>query len=400
MKDLNSIEKMDKTRFTLFDTGFRPMFLAASFYAVVSMIFWMFVYNFRPGFEMHGLVPMSWHAHEMIYGYSLAVIAGFLLTAVKNWTGIKTMDGIPLMVLTGFWVAARVFSFTGDLYYMSIGGVFDILFWLILIYAVTRPVIKAKDRRQKGIILLLSLLLIGNLVYYLGVIYSNRELVVVGIYGGVYVIVAMIMIMARRVVPFFTERGVDYSVSLNNYEWIDRYSISLFAVYAFLEVFIGQDGLSATLALALFITQLIRLSGWYTSGIWKKPLLWILFAAYFLIIVGFGLRAVSLFFPVNPYLFLHAYTAGGIGVMTVGMMARVSLGHTGRSVNDIPEILKWIFFILIMSVIIRVMMPVIFPTSYTLWIMVSQVLWILSFAIFIYQYTPFLIYPRADGKPG
>lgn len=386
--------------FSLFESGFRPLFLCAAVYAVLSMIVWTLIYtlNFNP--KLYYPVKMSWHAHEMVYGYSLAVIAGFLLTAVKNWTGIQTLTGYRLAAFCGLWIASRLLSFTSGSVTAALCAVLDTLFAAALVYAVSRPVIKARDRRQKGVILLLVLLTFANIIYYIGVLSNNHEFVRAGIYGGIYLIVAMILIISRRVIPGFTERGVGYSVSLTNFSWIDRSNLQLFAVFALLDLFTGINLLTACFAFLLFLMNLVRIAGWYTHGIWRKPLLWVLFAAYGFIVSGFGLKAISYIYPVNPYIHLHAFTAGGIGLMTVGMMSRVSLGHTGRSVHQVPVTTRWIFLILVAGILFRILGPLLAPADYIIWIALSQVLWISSFTLFLMQYSRVLIYPRVDGKPG
>lgn len=376
------------------------MFLCAAGYAVISMLAWAFIYTLNYSPELYYPADMSWHAHEMIYGYSIAVIAGFLLTAVKNWTGIQTLRGYGLAAFCGLWVASRLLSFASGSMTTVLCAMLDTLFGAVLIYAVSRPVIKARNRRQSGIILLLLILTFANIIYYLGVLNNNHEFVRAGIYGGIYLIIAMILIISRRVIPGFTERGVGYPVSLTNFRWIDKSNLQLFAVFALLDLFAGLNFLTAGFAFLLFLINLVRIAGWYTHGIWRKPLLWVLFAAYGFIITGFGLKTISYIHPLNPYIHLHAFTAGGIGLMTLGMMSRVSLGHTGRSVHLVPDMIKWMFLILLLGILFRILGPLVAPANYVIWIVLSQVLWISSFTLFLIQYSHVLIYPRVDGKPG
>jgi len=144
----------------------------------------------------------------------------------------------------------------------------------------------------------------------------------------------------------------------------------------------------------------LRLHGWYSAGIWRKSLLWILYIAYAWITAAFGLKAAGLWLSINPMLTIHAFTFGGIGLMTLGMMARVALGHTGRNVFEPPTILKWIFISAIAGSIVRVLFPLFVPQFYSLWISLSQILWIISFGFFVFIYAPILYKPRIDGKYG
>jgi len=140
--------------------------------------------------------------------------------------------------------------------------------------------------------------------------------------------------------------------------------------------------------------------GWHTKGLWHKPLLWVLYLAYGWIVLGFALKVSAFAFGISPFLAIHAFAVGGIGMMTMGMMARVSLGHTGRDVLEPPSALFWIFAILFMGTVIRVIFPLLNPVHYILWIGLSQVLWMISFSVFLMLYLPILVSPRIDGKPG
>jgi len=174
----------------------------------------------------------------------------------------------------------------------------------------------------------------------------------------------------------------------------------LFLLFAIVDVFTSFTTVSALLAGVLFIFSIIRLVDWYTHGIWKKPLLWILYLGNVWIAVGFLLKASVVLSGLSPAIAVHAFTAGGIGMMTLGMMARVSLGHTGRNVFSPPSSLFWVFLMLSAGVVLRVLFPLLFGDYYTLWIVVSQLLWIAAFVMFVFIYTPILVKPRVDGRYG
>ena len=150
----------------------------------------------------------------------------------------------------------------------------------------------------------------------------------------------------------------------------------------------------------LFALHLVRLLGWYTPGIWKKPLLWILYLAYAALVAGFALKAGVYLFGISPYLALHAFAVGGIGMMTLGMMARVALGHSGRNVFDPPPVLKLVFALVLVALLARVLLPLLAQGYYLVWIGLSQWLWIAAFAVFFRVYFPILTRPRIDGQDG
>lgn len=387
------------TGFALFALGFRPFFLGAALFSVISMTLWMVIYHFNQAITLYGIPSFTWHAHEMLYGYTMAVIAGFLLTAVRNWTNLATPTGTPLLCLFLLWVAGRVLPFAGNLIPLQLVALVDCLFLLCLIIAVGRPIFKAGNRQNMPIIFKLVFMLGSNAAFYLGALDILAYGIYLGLYSGLYLIIALILTMARRLLPFFAERGVGYPVTLKNHKWLDIGSLVFFLLFWLAELSIPDTIAAALLAAILFCLHSYRLAGWYTPGIWKKPLLWVLYLAYLITITGFALKVASFAFGWSPFLAVHAFAAG-IGLMTLGMMARVALGHTGRNVQQPPAILFWMFVLLGIDALVRVGLPVLFPGQYMVWIGLSQVLWIAAFTLFLAVYTQILIRPRVDGQPG
>lgn len=388
----------DVGKFAFLHLGFRPFFLGASGFAVLSMLMWMLIYIFGWNVEFTYFSTMTWHAHEMIFGYTLAIAAGFLLTAIKNWTNLQTVHGYRLLLLFLLWLLARCLPF------LEGGGIFtaviDNLFIVSLMIAVALPLVKAKHWKSLAFVLILLFLLIGNIVFYLGVfgVIPNGERY--GLYIGLYLILGLIFIMGRRVMPFFIERGVDETVQVKNWNWIDKIHCPIFWGFVVIDLIIPYSYFTAILAGLFALTHAVRLFGWYTKGIWKKPLLWILYLGSTFIVLGFVLKALSIFAGISIYLSVHALTFGGIGLITIGMMARVSLGHTGREIHNPPKSVFWIFALLVSGTIVRVIFPLISSSFYLYWMGISQVLWILGFAWFFWIYFPMLIYPRTDGRYG
>jgi len=380
--------------------GFRPFFLAAGAFAVISMLIWFAAYSQGIAFPFAGLTPVTWHAHEMIYGYSLAVIAGFLLTAVGNWTGRPSLSGLPLFLLFFIWLLARSSVLLGGDAYLLVAGILDLFFIAGFTLAITVPIVRARLWPNLVLVVKLVLLLASNAVFYLGAAGHLEQGVYWGLYSGLYLVLALIFMLSRRVLPFFIEKGVGYPVELRNSKWVDITSLLLFTGFWIAEL-VQPNGLTvAVLAISLFVVHLWRWLGWHTPGIWKKPLLWSLYLAYAAIIIGFALKAAVYVAGVSPYLGLHAFAVGGIGMMTLGMMARIALGHTGRNVFEPPPALVWVFFVLGVAVLARVMLPLLDVARYSLWIGLSQWLWVGAFLAFFMLYFPILTQPRVDGKDG
>ncbi len=383
-----------------FRLGFRPFFLGAATLAVLTLAIWLGVYRFGLPLTFSRLSPPQWHAHELIFGYALAVIAGFLLTAVKNWTGIQTPEGWRLCALFLLWASARIAFLFGDAL-IEVAAIADLVFLGALLLSVVMPVWKAKQWRQMAIVSKLALIGLGNMIFYAGVLGFLEQGMRWGIYTGLYLVLGLILTMGRRVIPDFIERGVGYPVKLKNRRWVDFSSMALFVLFFILDTFTPLKWAAGSLAAALFVLHGMRAIGWHTHGIWAKPLLWSLYLAYLFLVLGFGVYTLNAFTTVGSYsLAIHAFSVGGIGLVTISMMGRVSLGHTGRDVHVPPKLLTGALLLLAFTPVVRVLIPMVDSQHYLAWITLSAVLWILSFMLFVYVYFPILTRPRVDGLPG
>jgi uncharacterized protein involved in response to NO len=380
--------------------GFRPFFLAAGGFAVIAMLVWFAAYVGGQTLPFAGLGAVSWHAHEMIFGYGMAVVTGFLLTAVRNWTGIPTLRGTPLLVLLVFWLLARALLLFGDGRLLGAAASFDLLFGGLLVAAIGVPIVRKRLWSNLAIVGKIVLLVVSNLVFYLGVAGALEQGVYWGLYSGLYLLVALIFTLSRRVLPFFIERGVDGKIELYNNRWIDIASLVLFVAFWIAELVRPNGPAVAALAGLLLVLHLVRLLGWYNAGIWNKPLLWSLYLAYAAMVAGFALKSAVYLFGLSPFLALHAFAVGGIGMMTLGMMTRVALGHTGRNVFAPPPVLKLVFGLLLAAALVRVLLPLLAEAHYVVWIGLSQWLWIGAFLVYFLVYFPILTRPRIDGQDG
>jgi len=382
----------------LFRLGFRPFFLGAGLFAIVGMGFWMAAYTFSlPVLPPH-LPPMVWHAHEMIYGYAFAVIAGFLLTAIRNWTDIPTIRGSRLVAVFLLWALARVSLLLPGQWALILAGISDVLFAVSLCLALATPILQAKQRRQLGIIGKVLALMIGNILFYLGIPNVLPDGIRIGLSLGLYTILSLIFVLARRVIPMFMARALGKTVQVKNYSWVDISSLPLFLAFVIADVFLQSAVWTAWLSLALCGVHGVRLWGWHLPGLWQKPLLWVLYAAYAWLVVGFGLKWAVWAADVSPYLAVHAWATGGIALMTLGMMARVSLGHTGRNVLEPPTLVGPLFLIMVGSALFRVLFPLLWPSLEHLWIGCSQSLWIVAFSFFVILYGPILLQPSLESE--
>jgi len=378
--------------------GFRPFFAGAALFSAVSTLVWMGLYVFD-GHWQPALPGLTWHAHEMVFGYGMAVIAGFLLTAVRNWTGVQTLHGLPLLLLFLLWLTARLLL-AGGTELLAWAALADGLFNLLLLIALAWPIFKVRQFKQFGTLSKVMLLMFANLLFYAGALNIYPWGVQAGLYSGVYLVLALIFVMSRRVLPFFIERGIGESVSLTNRGWLDGGSLLLFIGFWLADIVEPNSLLVAWLAGLLCVLHAIRLAGWHAAGIWARPLLWVLYLAYAAVIAGFALKVAVYWFGISPFLPLHAFTYGGIGLFTLGMMARVTLGHTGRDILHPPAPVSWIFGMLAVGSVVRVVLPLLDAAHYVFWIGLSQLLWLFAFVLFLWVFLPMLWQPRTDGQFG
>ena len=379
----------------LFEAGFRPFFLGAMIYGALAMAAWMaeFVFGLSlPGAVLYGSL---WHAHEMVYGYGAAVVAGFLLTAARNWTGLPTANGGALAALFALWVAARLaFAFMPA---SPVAPVLDALFNLALFVAVAQPIVRVRQWRQLGILTKLLLIGLGNTVFYLGAAGVLENGMRLAVHGGVYVLIGLILTMARRLIPFFTERGVGAPVTLRNAAWLDGACLASYLAWFVLVLFTSETRIAALFALLLTALHALRLGFWWTPLVLARPLLWSLHLSYACMVLAFALAAAAGFGWLAPSLALHMFALGGIGLVTISMMARVSLGHTGRNVHAAPAGLTWVFALGGACIVTRVLLPLALPGHYLVLVVVAQALWIACFGLLTWMYAPILLAPRVDA---
>ncbi|MDI1278009.1 NnrS family protein [Methylobacter sp.] len=382
--------------YPLFALGFRAFFALAGLAALILIVFWNAIFNGALTSE-HYYPNNYWHAHEMLLGYAVAVIAGFLLTAVKNWTGKPTLTGDQLASLCLLWLYGRILPFYAGELPDALIALVDFSFLPALAYQVSKPIIEAKQYRNLFFIGLLLLLALGNGLIHVQML-GLANTATAGIQLVVATIIVLILIIAGRVFPFFTERGIPGTLIIRN-PMLDNASVASAVIVFALQLFGVSGTLLALAALIAAAVNIARLSGWYVKRVIYVPLLWVLYAGYSWVILGFMLTALSAYSVVLPSLALHAFTLGGIGVLTLGMMARVSLGHTGRAMQASNAIA--IAFVLInVAALFRVLLPIAMPGWYENLIYVSTLFWLAAFSLFVFVYAPILASARIDGQEG
>lgn len=383
--------------YPVFALGFRSFFLCAGLSALVLIALWKAMYSGH--LQIHTYYPSSlWHAHEMLLGYTIAVIAGFLLTAVKNWTGKMTLSGIPLAVLSLLWLYGRILPFYSGILPDLLIALADFAFLPWLAYQIGKPIVKTRQYYNLVFVALLLLLALGNGLVHAQMLQWTEATAASGIQMVLGVIIIMILIIIGRVFPFFTERGLPGTRCITDV-LLDKLCVAT-AIYLFMVgIFQGTGVILALAAVMAAASNGMRWLNWYMQRVWYVPLLWVLYTGYAWIIIGFVLTGFSAFNLVSSGQVLHAYTMGGIGVLTLGMMARVSLGHTGRALRA-SRVMAIGFVLINLAVVFRVLLPVVFSGWYVNAIIISSALWLLAFLLFAFIYLPILTTPRIDGRPG
>lgn len=386
----------------LWRQAFRPFFLFACIFSILSMGAWALVQAGELYFMPYGGVTF-WHAHEMLFGFVAAIIVGFLLTAVQSWTGLRATHGKPLMALFTLWLLARIFMLL-DLFTLQwITALIDLSFLLLAAFFMAKLVLKVKQYRNLIFVPILLLLATANLFTHLSVITGKMHFYTQGIYSTVMIITLIMTVVAGRVFPMFTANGTQ-TKKADNLAWLEKSVIGLTAIVLLIH-FIGlQQIISNKLMVLLFIlcslAHSIRAIRWRPQVTFKTPLVWSLHLAYWFIPISFLLFALHYAgFNISTSNALHGLTAGAMSSLILAMIARISLGHSGRPLTP-HWIMKYAFALIVIAGSVRLISPHI-QTYFSFNVNVlSAVLWALAFSIFVVVYAPILTSPRPDGKPG
>jgi uncharacterized protein involved in response to NO len=380
---------------SLLALGFRPFFLAAGISAAALLPVWLGMLQGWLSADSH-YGGSHWHAHEMLFGYAAAVIAGFLLTAVRNWTGMETPTGAWLAALAGLWLAARIAPLVPVP--ATLVALLDVAFFPALTLALRRPLWHGANRNNRVFLALLAAMTLASCLVHAQALGLAEGTAARGTRLMLDLTLLTLMIVSGRVMPFFTERAVQGSAP-RVVPGVERLTFVLATAGLLVNLALPWSGIAGLVALSLAAVQSVRLWGWHDRRVWGIPILAVLYSGYLWLVVGFLLDGLAGIGLVPPYPALHALTVGAVGVFTLGMMARVSLGHTGRAMRS-SAVTNLAFVLLNAAALVRVVATLLLPAGYTAWIQVSGLLWTLAFALFLWVYTPILIAPRVDGRPG
>lgn len=373
--------------------GFRPFFLAGAIWAALSVALWLPLLSGHVALPT-AFAPLDWHSHELVFGYVPAIVAGFLLTAVPNWTGRLPVVGWPLLALFSTWIAGRMAILCSGMIGAPLAAFGDLAFLLALAAVIAREIIAAGNTRNLKVLAAVGLLFTGNLIFH---IEAARGLTSgYGLRFGVAATVMLIMLIGGRIVPSFTRNWLAPRKSDRLPAPFDRFDVAAMAIGALaLVCWIALPASVATAWLAaaaavINAARLMRWQGWRTSA---EPLVFILHIGFAFVPLGFALLSLAIVRPdvIVPTGALHAWTAGAIGVMTLAVMTRASLGHTGMPLSATRPI-QAIYAAAIIAALARIVAA--FGVARAGMLHVSALAWVLAFAGFVIVYWPLLTRPR------
>lgn len=370
----------------IFSFGFRPFFLGGAIWASITVPLW--VWSFLAG---DGWLTREWHIHEMIFGALAAIVAGFLTTAVPNWTGRMPVIGAPLAGLVGLWVAGRVAMLVPESPTAVVAAV-DSAFLIIFAAVIWREVLAGRNWRNIPVCVLVSLMALGNVLFHLRPTFWDID---TAWRVGIAAIALLIALIGGRIVPSFTNNWLKAQRQTPAARPETRFDhIVLLTTAAALAAWIAAPtsplaGAAMAAAGGLNLARLARWGGWRTL---KEPLVWILHIGYGWLGLALGLLGLGTFVPgVPPTLGVHALTVGAVGVMTLAVMTRASRGHTGRALAADRSV-QLIYLLINLAAVLRVSAAA-GPLNPTL-LSASVVAWSAAFGLFAITHSPMLTRPR------
>ncbi|SPU62322.1 NnrS family protein [Brucella melitensis] len=372
--------------------GFRPFFLGGAIWAVMAMLLW--ILSLTIGLPLGGSYgALNWHAHEMVFGFSSAVLAGFLLTAVPNWTGRLPVSGGPLAVLCGVWLAGRLAFLAPDLVHIDVAVAIESLFLPFLLFIAAREIIAGHHWRNLKVLGGIAGVMIANFAFHYLVLtdgdvtFANRI--------GVSAYVILVTLIGGRIIPSFTRNWLNrmgktrFPVPFNRY---DALTLIVGVVACLSWIFLPESSLTAVLALIAAAFHLVRLYRWRGWTVAREKLLVILHVAYLFVPGGFVAIALSALDRLNPFSALHVMTVGAIGAMMLAVMTRATRGHTGRELVASP--MTQIAYVCIIAAAVIRPFAEIMPNFFHTLLAASALLWMLAFGLFVVEYGPMLLRKR------
>jgi uncharacterized protein involved in response to NO len=390
------IPRLRPQSIALLSYGFRLFFLAAGLWAIIAMVLWIgFLSGLWDFADRYGAI--AWHAHEFLFGYIGAVMTGFLLTAIPNWTGQLPLQGRPLLALFALWLAGRVAMLATDAIGIGPAGIVDSAYLVTLTFVISREIVTGSNWRNLRVALLVALTALANIVFQAEVLIDHAP--AYGLRLAIAAIVLLIIVIGGRITPSFTSNWLARQGTDRRPAPLSRFDIGSIAIAAVaLIAWIAAPDWYGTAVLLLLMTlvQAARLSRWAGERTWREPILLVLHIGYAFVPLGALMLALSMLWPhlMTASAALHGWTTGAMGIMTLAVMTRATLGHTGRDVVTLPSTIM-IYVAIACAALARLAVPLL-PQFYYELLLTAGAAWLLAFGLFSLVYGPMLAGTRVE----
>ncbi|MBT4521664.1 MAG: NnrS family protein [Halieaceae bacterium] len=387
---------MSLIRLPLWSSPFRPFFLLGALYGALLMLLWIPQYTglLPPREDPLGGLPLLWHQHEILFGFSAAIVIGFILTALPSWAGTTEIKGSKLALLLLSWILGRLaVTFSAELP-LPLVAVVDLSFPLLFALSVRPRPGETRLQISLGLAVISALLLVGNLSYYLGALQHDLQLTQQGLRIGLYAIIFHCSVTVGILAPIFTENALfedGQPVDIGHIPWLEWLSALSILVLAAVDIAGVSPSVGGTLALLCCLLHGVRMGRWHSLKIRSMPIVWVLHCGYGWLVISLLLLALETYgLSIGAESWVHAFTVGGFGLMSLGLMTRVTLRHTGRELQPHP-IVVGAFLCLASAAVVRVAIPI--ASLGHEWLLLSALLWVIPYIIYLLFYSQLLLTP-------
>lgn len=384
----------------LFSEGFRMFFLAAGLVAAVAIPFWTVA--FLNGWSADGALPIRlWHAHEMYFGYAFAVLAGFLLTAMPNWTGTRPLAHPGLGLLFGLWILGRAAMVASVALGIPAIALVEVLFPAVLVVYAGGVLWRAGNRRNLVLIAVVAVIVAADLSFHLAALEVLQVSPQAALATVLNAFVLLLVVIGGRVVPAFTRNALAQAGQtrpMRNVLWLDALALVTAACIIPVDLFAPESHGAAAVTLVAALANTLRFLTWQTERTLGSPILWVLHLGYLWLIAGLYMKGLAVSLPaLAGLLWVHALSAGAIGTMTLAVMTRAALGHTNRPLRAAPATVG-AYVLVSLGAVARIVAPELPDGWFAPVLAAAGAAWSLAFALFLYVYVPICAAPRLDAQ--
>ncbi len=382
----------------VFSYAFRPLFLLAIIYGILSVAWWGALWSGLVALPGGGADPIAWHAHEMIFGFGAAAIAGFALTAVANWTQRPPVSGLPLVVLCGLWLSARLLAPANSLHLLPVIAGADLGFNALLLGLMSREVIAGSSRRNYKLLALLAMLGLSNTAFY-AALWLDKPWTRTAVWAGLWVLVLTVNLIAGRVIPAFTGNWLVKQGKLPAggkppppFGRLDLCATGATLLFAALFLWQPESVISAGAGFLAAALQLLRWSRWQFFRTLASPIVWVLQLGFLWLVVGLALLACGAAGLLPLSTGLHALMIGAVTTMILAVASRAALGHTNRPLLDNP-LTTASYIVISLTALLRIVAGVSDHPDH--WLLLATAAWVVALGLFAWRYTSILLGPPA-----